>query len=1076
MGRTGLNTNYFLIFEEILFEGVKGIRILGIFLLFLLFGLHQLWAQQSLIGNRQTGQYNANKNRQTNEREYALIKPVLHFTEDDGLADNRVLDVVLDTKGILWVATENGISKFDGTEFINLSKSHGLPSQKVGALAMGGNGEIYAGCSNGGLVVFRNDSIVHTIPGSEKMVFRELYFSSFYKMLIVGTENGLFVLERNRLLPVEYHKDTTDRSVILSIAAEGADIYFTVLKGKTEGVYRLNLNSRFPEKATATRIHDMSKFACAMMDGYLYAGEYHKILKFATKQGSADRGKRTVADKMDSISLIWRLTPWKDGLLWVGGLGDQRFVGGIWLFDTKSRKLLPSGLPQNNETVNAIFYDTVHNVTWFGKDDGLVAFRESPFEYIDFKGKETILDIGQIGDSLLLLTPESILLWNYRGSEGSGLYGFNRVAPANDRMRHGYSGLMKAILPVQKIMAAILKEWEKGMATINGFRYFFDISFSLEPDSFISGSNNLYVQSGKGAISVPDLRNYFPMGIGNLVIMPNGHALSAEKYCPLLFRESVSDPTNYRVMEDSSMTTWGNFKIRELNGVIYSASSINGLLMVSDGRSFRLNEQNSVLSNSLIDIEPDSNGEMWCLTHDNMLHAVAFRGKQPVITRSIALERCGMVGNSARWLKFAEDWLFIATNEGLNAMTTRSLGSPGPQFSHFWNRQNGYNYLTAASPLLTAEGNIVLHTENEIVVVHTGAISAQPVTILIQQLVINEQPSGIESLTQQHLPYSTKQISFLFKGLKYPSARNIRYRYKINDDPWISGNHVSLQSLRPGNYKLQLEINDPESKQVVTQELAFSIADPFWLSWWFLLLVLLLIVGASYAVFRLRLSVHKKRHDEKTALLVENATLHLRSLQIQMNPHFIFNALSSVQYSILQNDSKASLYYLSNISSVIRTSLANASKTRIPLDEEIEFLQKYIRIELSRFNEKLNITLINHCTGRHLNIPPMLVQPIIENAIKHGITPGEGGGNITITFSQTPDTLIITVKDDGIGRDASRKLQSLRTDHFGLEITEKRLHLLNQQHKTTLNRLEIIDHRSNGLPTGTEVVLTLALE
>lgn len=247
------------------------------------------------------------------------------------------------------------------------------------------------------------------------------------------------------------------------------------------------------------------------------------------------------------------------------------------------------------------------------------------------------------------------------------------------------------------------------------------------------------------------------------------------------------------------------------------------------------------------------------------------------------------------------------------------------------------------------------------------------------------------------------------------------------------------------------------------------------MSLWFILVLLIVIGSVVYVLFRVRISSLKRRQEEKTKLLVQNASLQLRSLQIQMNPHFIFNALSSVQYSILKNDIKASLSYLGNISSVIRTSLANANAEYIPLEEETEFLKKYIQIELLRFKEGLHIELINNCFDNNLLIPPMLVQPIIENAIKHGIAPRKEGGKISVVFGQTENALLITVEDNGIGREASLKLQPSGKAHYGLDVTRKRLNLLNELEKTDINRLDIIDILENGIPDGTQVNLTLAI-
>jgi len=223
------------------------------------------------------------------------------------------------------------------------------------------------------------------------------------------------------------------------------------------------------------------------------------------------------------------------------------------------------------------------------------------------------------------------------------------------------------------------------------------------------------------------------------------------------------------------------------------------------------------------------------------------------------------------------------------------------------------------------------------------------------------------------------------------------------------------------------------------------------------------------------MNVVKKQHLEKYRLLRENSELQIRSLQVQMNPHFIFNILNSIQSLIMQSKTKDALQYLGSLGSIIRMNLENVSEEYIPLEEEIRFLKKYIEIEELRFKKKFQIELQNDIPEMNLLVPPMLIQPIIETAIKHGVRGLNDGGLVTVGFTIENENLVVTVEDNGIGRIASNMTKIEQHQSKGQELIEKRLNLLNEKNKTTANSISITDLEENGQASGTKVIVTLEL-
>ncbi|WP_432412673.1 histidine kinase [Rasiella sp. SM2506] len=232
-----------------------------------------------------------------------------------------------------------------------------------------------------------------------------------------------------------------------------------------------------------------------------------------------------------------------------------------------------------------------------------------------------------------------------------------------------------------------------------------------------------------------------------------------------------------------------------------------------------------------------------------------------------------------------------------------------------------------------------------------------------------------------------------------------------------------------------------------------------------LVLVALLLLFAAYAQYK---SVKQQRYA--------NNVLALKSLRTQMNPHFIFNALNSVNSFIAMSDERAANKYLSEFSQLMRNVLENSDEDFIPLRKEIELLELYVKLEHFRFKDKFDyaITVDENLQLSEFVIPPMLLQPYVENAVWHGLRYKEEKGALTIHFKQlNPETVIITITDDGIGRTKSKLLKTenqKKQKSKGMGNIQKRITILNEMHK---DKVAVAIHNVSENEEGTQVVLTL---
>lgn len=186
----------------------------------------------------------------------------------------------------------------------------------------------------------------------------------------------------------------------------------------------------------------------------------------------------------------------------------------------------------------------------------------------------------------------------------------------------------------------------------------------------------------------------------------------------------------------------------------------------------------------------------------------------------------------------------------------------------------------------------------------------------------------------------------------------------------------------------------------------------------------------------------------------------LQALRAQMNPHFTFNTLSSIQNYISRNDADNASKYLSKFAKLMRTIMENAKQTHVPLEDELAALALYLELESLRLREKFEyeIHVDPGIDQQYVSIPSMLIQPYVENAIWHGITNKEGKGHLKVEVVQNGSFLKCIVEDDGIGRKAAMKISERKRKHIshGMSITRDRLELMNSLNKSQLN-VEIID-------------------
>jgi signal transduction histidine kinase len=379
-------------------------------------------------------------------------------------------------------------------------------------------------------------------------------------------------------------------------------------------------------------------------------------------------------------------------------------------------------------------------------------------------------------------------------------------------------------------------------------------------------------------------------------------------------------------------------------------------------------------------------------------------------------------------------------------------------------------------------------TRGGLIEIRPKKIGATPPPIL-EEIYVNNEIVNPENI--RRLAYSKNNLELKFLSIDYTQDGLINYRYRLGPKaPWSYTTHrtVTYAALAEGTYRFEVQAQNKDGQWSASTLLPFRIRPPFWRAWWFWGLIVLAVGSVAYLFYRDQLMLYRRKiafqemqlHQEQERAATEKQISELQAvaLRAQMNPHFIFNCLNSIQSFIAAGEKTEASRYLARFAKLVRSILKASMNARISLEEEITMLENYLVLEQMRFDRHFSYRL-DVADGINLfdtTIPPLLVQPFVENAIIHGLTEESNAGRIEICYRRVNGRLQITITDNGIGtlaaQDRKQKEASIHKS-VGMTLTRKRLALLDQSRQD--ESVQISDLKDeDGTVLGTQVVINVA--
>ncbi|MFK7908436.1 MAG: histidine kinase [Chitinophagales bacterium] len=496
----------------------------------------------------------------------------------------------------------------------------------------------------------------------------------------------------------------------------------------------------------------------------------------------------------------------------------------------------------------------------------------------------------------------------------------------------------------------------------------------------------------------------------------------------------------------------------------------NGLFHYKDAiEKETKHEGKAIVVNNLI---PAKKEGIWASTIDKTILHI----QDTTVLRKI------WIGETILDLKEWKNYLFVGTHKGVYKYNLDN------QTFEIFNTLDGLPSDNVTG-LEVVNDTLYIATNNGLTFIpanYTSVNVAAP-SISISKVAVWEKDTSL--LSDYHLPAFNNNLKIEFKGRSIRSQGGMKYKYRMLglDSSWVktrsNNNVVRYPSLPSGDYFFEVKtINEDGVESIHAAKVHFFIDSPYYLKLWFFLLVIAGIAALISTFFLFRIKAIQKQNElisSQQSLETELIQSQLTALRSQMNPHFMFNALNSIQEYTLTNQKELASDYLGKFSDLMRLYLNHSRAHTISLREELDALDLYLDLEKLRFEDSLHysVSIAHNIIAEDILIPSMLIQPYVENAIKHGLFHKKTNRQLNIEFTlSSSNSLVCKIRDNGIGRRQSMLINKLRKNKptsFATSAIQNRLSLLNQNRslKIEVTTRDLVNDEFKN--QGTEVTIVI---
>lgn len=1017
------------------------------------------------------------------------------YSTSDGLSHNVGFEILQTSDGFIWVGTDNGMSRFDGFTFRNFGEEQGLQNPFVVALDEAVDGKIHLGTYGDAHHIMNGDTITQSKNDSP---------SSSIQLDVLS--NGTIVIDGGKVGESELYIKTIENAnfVKLHFFKEGDSIgYFFTKSSEFIKFAHFSIKQKDHEKimVPATKEDGIQIYAyCVTQEDHLWLSTNWGTFRFPFRQSSNSTPVYlTIHDKevMDvAVNYIYPKEPKLSnqnfygiaegpfGNLWFGGKG----VLAMLPKDGGEVRFYRQNLPQQYisrfavSQTGRIFFATSNNIIAAQKAD-LYSY---DLESGNLNHLNSLLNL-QSALSFLFVDREDNL---WVSTHGGGLYCLFPQKIANYTIEDGLTNSF-----VQKFVETPDGSiWACTQSGLNIFR-----NNSWKPYSWLQtqdfASSGLAVNKhGKVAISGSEAGRFFTLSQDTppMEVPPekfsefwdeNEHFLPEQRLGVQRFdisskQKRINDfPIKNDVLKEllrkvPDMTSYANpVCFAFSNDTIWMGIRSHGLYKIINDSIEHYTKANGLPSNWINELKIASNGTLWIGTKGGI--SLYEKGN----FRNFTVAN-GLLSNWCQTLHFDHRGvLWIGTPRGLHYLQDGQI--------HAINSRQG---------LVTDEINDVFEDSyNRLWIGTTQGISVidnrkpqtmdAPPDIFLEKVELNGQEAIGEQLQDVS---SSAQLGIYFSCIAFQNPLDISFQYRFRaDDQWITTKNrsVILQSLEEGRYFFEVRAKKLNSAWGQPKKISWEVHPPWWATKRFGLLGGLSL-GLLIAIIPFIVARSKQRKKiEEVQMQNTLSRLELKALQAQMNPHFIFNAMNAIMHFILNEDKLQANLYLSKFAKLMRLFLDASKSNYIVLNDELEMLQLYIDLEMLRFKDRFDFKLEvdSSINLDSIEIPSMVLQPLIENAINHGLANKKEKGTLLLRLNKNESSEWFTflVEDNGVGRAAAARIRKESLKKYkshAKNIIESSIQILNSTFSEHIHieTIDLIDDK--GKAAGTQVELRVLIQ
>lgn len=967
----------------------------------------------------------------------AQLPYLKHFTTRDGLPSSTLYGGIQDIDGFIWFGTDVGVTRFDGKHFTNFSLSDGLSDNEILVVDQDSKGRIWFLGFNGTVSYYfngkiynsENDSLLRGIRSDVSFLnfFEDncgrIWFSTSNETILLYPDNRIQVLGWREFPGSAYVYDSDSTQIVLSYTKQSITKYFN---GSIE---TYNANYSIYHGSYMLRLKDGSVLFQSK-DGIVRQNDTIQTLiiprtKYLKTEYSV---KRQIGSERINYMI---LTP--DNKLWLSLNGN-----GFYVFDYQDLRAEPFVI--KNTSPGALLCDHEGNI-WMGTlDNGIFMLP------------------AWVSDSRLYNAEDGITEKKVY-SVSKNLRGDILLGQNNGKIR------------------VISKDGKTGIR-----KYFSNSNYNRI--SFIRHfSNEIWLGSDEGVFHIgntcrhqllhPEYEgNYSPLGsIKDLTVTEKGLFICGPDN--LLFYALPCTGNRKHKCQKLNTGPHRNFSIHAaFDGTIWY-SNVHGLFSLKGEHIVSHGANNALLKNRISDMLELSDSTIVLAMYG---YGLVFYRKGKVVLH--LNRKDGLASNICRRLFVLNDRIYVASPEGVSII--HYAKGKVQQIKNY----NTTNALPTndVNDVYADEEEILIATASGLVILKQKNLTEKDKGVpLMRILSISMENREIDSDSNYQFDYTQNSIQFKFIGIYYKSPDEVIYRYRINEkDAWqfTQNTSIDLLSLQDGAYTFQIQAKVKDGLWSSVESFSFRINPPIWKTNWFIAGIILLIMAITITLIQMRFRKLKEKHREKIKLDKQINGLEQQALQAMMNPHFIFNVMNSIQLFMNSNDRNAANYYLSEFARLIRMNLNLTVKGLVSLEEEIDYMELYLSLEKIRFGEQFSyeIILSPDIDDDETMLPPMMIQPFLENAIWHGILPLKGKGHVILSIQKAENKLLkILVIDNGVGISDDKKVSEVKADShksYGMALTRQRLELIEKETGTKLH-IKIEKAYPEELNPGTRVELLL---